>query len=85
MKSVLLLNKDGGGSEVFGSSRKNRLPLPLVGEVRGLESLVSRRRLLGRDEVGEEIPKAVELFCDMEMDVLRPAIPLIGVFSLEEV
>lgn len=86
-KSVLLLNKDGGGSVVFESSRKKRLPPALVGDAKGLpdcmESLVSRRRLPGRDDVGDETPKAVELFCDIDIDDFRPAIPLTGVFSLE--
>ena len=87
MKSVLLLNNDGGGCVVFESSRKKRLPPALVGDVRGLpdemESLVSRRRLPGRDDVGDETPKADELFWDVDIDVLRPPIPLTGVFSLD--
>lgn len=87
MKSVLLLSSDGGGSVVFESSRKKRLPPVLVGDDKGLlngsESLVSRRRLPGRDDVGDDTPKALELFCDVDIDVLRPPIPLTGVFSLE--
>ncbi len=86
-KSVLLLNNDGGGSVVLKSSRKKRFPPALVGDANGLpdwiESLVSRRRLPGRDDVGDETPKAVELFCDVDIDDFRPAIPLTGVFSLE--
>ncbi len=86
-KSVLLLNNDGGGSVVLKSSRKKRLPPALVGDAKGLpdwmESLVSRRRLPGRDDVGDETPKAVEILCGVDIDDFRPAIPLTGVFSLE--
>ncbi len=86
-KSVLLLNNDGGGSVVLKSSRKKRLPPALVGDAKGLpdwmESLVSRRRLPGRDDVGDETPKAVKIFCGVDIDDFRPAIPLTGVFSLE--
>ena len=49
-----------------------------------MESLVSRRRFDGREVVGDAIPKVAELFWELETDVLRPAVPLIGVFSLDE-
>lgn len=87
MKSVLLLSNDGGGSVVLKSSRKNRLPPTLVGDAKalpdGIESFVSRRRLPGRDVVGDVSPNAAGLFCDADIDVFRPPMPLTGAFSLE--
>lgn len=83
--SVRRLSKDAGGLATLLSSRGNREFAP--GDAReefgnGYDSLVSRRRLPGRADVGEESPNAPGLFTDCEIEGLRWDPASLGVVSL---
>jgi hypothetical protein len=79
--SVRRLSKAGGGVAVLDSSRLKR-EFALGDGGKGYASLVSRRALRGRAEVGEVKPYPPGLFRDCEMEIFRCEATSLGVPSL---
>lgn len=84
-RSVRRLSNAGGGVVVLDSSREKRDVV--AGDTKeatgnGYASLVSRRRLPGRAEVGEVMPYGPGLLIDCDIDGFRWEAPSLGVPSL---